>query len=285
MGAGHIFVSYTSADRPFADELVRALEAARLQIWYAPRDVRPGVDYSEQIQKAIETAVAFVVIVSDASNKSRFVRAETEMAFSRGQAIFPVRTSPVTPAPGLALFLQLRHWTDVFGHAQKRAVARLTDELVAASRNRGRGTVGGTRTLFHPSLSRIAQGLSSKPLRGRRAHIVLTAVGLLCLVLAVVIALRGETRAQAEQNEAVQVNGLIAGAPPGVAPDTGGLDYGPVPGVGEGGINWPYDPYPPPEIEPDPGDSQAADNTNVSTPSTDAVNSVGNDAGADVNGM
>lgn len=284
MGAGHVFVSYSSTDRPFADELVRVLEAAPLRIWYAPRDVRPGVDYSEQIQKAIETAVAFVIIVSEAANKSRFVRAETEMAFSRGQPIFPVRTSPIVPASGLALFLQLRHWTDVFGHSQKRAVARLTDELVAATQSRGQGTTGGP-TLFHPNLRRLAQGLSPKPLRGRRAYVTLAAVGVLCLVLAVVIALRGETRAGAESNQAVQGNSLIAGQLPRAPPDPSDPNYEQLRERWDEYIRRTSEPFPMQDDDLNLVDLQMSTNTTAATESNDLSSSAENSASIEVNGM
>lgn len=148
MADGHIFLSYSSADQTFAEDLVRQLEAAGNRIWFAPRNVRPGTDYSEQIQAAIEQAGAFVIIVSRAANESDFVRAETEMAFSRRRPIFPVRCGPVAPAPGLALFLQLRHWTDAFGPSRHNAVARLGNELAGLTQRGGRGGKRGGKSMF-----------------------------------------------------------------------------------------------------------------------------------------
>jgi len=199
MGAGHIFVSYTSTDRLFADELVQAFEAAGLRIWYAPRDVRPGIDYSEQIQKAIETAIAFVVIVTESSNRSNFVRAETEMAFSRRRPIFPVRTSPVIPASGLALFLQLRHWTDAFGPARQSALHRLRDELAAAAKPAG--SRRGGPTLYRPRFLR-GTGNSAGPAARFRATVILMVVGAGALILAAILAIPVDRRANLDGSEA-----------------------------------------------------------------------------------
>jgi hypothetical protein len=128
---GHVFVSHGSDDSQEANALAALIESKGVVAWIAPRDVRPGQDYSEQLQAAIENCAAFVVLVSDKANKSPFVRAETEMAFSTSKPIYPVRMSDVQPAAGLAFFLKLRHWTDAFGPEREANMARLVRELEA----------------------------------------------------------------------------------------------------------------------------------------------------------
>jgi TIR domain-containing protein len=129
VNSGHIFLSYSTTDRSFADDLLQRLEAKGVRVWMAPRDVRPGSDYSESIQDAIETSAAVVALVSGEANRSRHVRAEIEIAFSCGKALFPVRFSDVTPAKGLALFLGLGHWTDLFGPGEAANLDRLAAAL------------------------------------------------------------------------------------------------------------------------------------------------------------
>jgi hypothetical protein len=125
----HVFISHSSDDREEANFVATYLEQRGARIWIAPRDVRPGRDYSEQLQQAIEDCGAFVVLVTGRSNKSPYVRVETEMAFSLEKPIFPVRTSDVAPGPGLALFLKIKHWTDAFGAAREQNLARLAEEV------------------------------------------------------------------------------------------------------------------------------------------------------------
>ena len=110
-----VFLSHSSSDAADAAWLTDYLEESGIKVWIAPRDVRPGRDYAEQIQAAIEASSAIIVLVSADANKSSFVRAETEMGFSQDKRIFPVRTAPVEPGPGLALFLQIKHWTNAYG--------------------------------------------------------------------------------------------------------------------------------------------------------------------------
>lgn len=131
--SGHVFVSHGSDDRVQANELAAFVEAKGAKVWIAPRNVRPGQDYSEQLQEAIENCCAFLVLVTDKANKSPYVRAETEMAFSLSKAIFPVRLSDIKPAAGLAFFLKIRHWTDAFGEEKEANLARLARELQTAA--------------------------------------------------------------------------------------------------------------------------------------------------------
>ncbi|HTU10134.1 MAG TPA: TIR domain-containing protein [Allosphingosinicella sp.] len=126
---GHVFISHGSENRDEANDLVAFIEAKGVKCWIAPRDVRPGIDYSEELQAAIENAAAFVVLVTDHSNRSPYVRAETEMAFSSHKPIFPIRHADIKPAAGLALFLKIRHWTDAYGKRRDEAMDRLALEL------------------------------------------------------------------------------------------------------------------------------------------------------------
>lgn len=126
---GHVFISHGSEDSEEANALAAFIEGKGVKAWIAPRDVRPGQDYSEQLQGAIETCTAFVVLVTDKANRSPYVRAETEMAFSTSKPIFPVRMSDIQPAAGLAFFLKIRHWTDAFGSGREAGLARLAREL------------------------------------------------------------------------------------------------------------------------------------------------------------
>ena len=130
---GHVFVSHGSDDRVQANELAAFIEAKGAKAWIAPRNVRPGQDYSEQLQEAIEKCSAFLVLVTDKANKSPYVRAEVEMAFSLFKPIFPVRMADIQPAAGLALFLKIRHWTDAFGPDEEANLARLAREVQMAA--------------------------------------------------------------------------------------------------------------------------------------------------------
>lgn len=127
--SGHVFISHASENRDEANAIVALIEAKGMTAWIAPRDVRPGFDYSEELQRALENCAAFVVLVTAEANTSPYVRAETEMAFSNQKPMLPVRLGDVAAGPGLAFFLKIRHWTDAWGPQREAALARLVLEL------------------------------------------------------------------------------------------------------------------------------------------------------------
>jgi len=135
--SGHVFISHGSEDRDEANKLSAFLEARGVKTWIAPRDVRPGMDYSEQLQLAIESCLAFIVLVTETANKSPYVRAETEMAFSTHKPIFPVRRSDIKPA-------YPRRDVSAFGsmanYSPARVSARVTHNEVLGDRECRKGT-------------------------------------------------------------------------------------------------------------------------------------------------
>jgi len=108
------FVSYASEDREAAFEVADRLEEAGLACWVAPRDVRVGQDYGAEIIRGIEQSDALVLVLSQHSNDSKFVKAEVERAYSKNKTVFPVRIEDVMPAPHLELFVSSSHWVDAF---------------------------------------------------------------------------------------------------------------------------------------------------------------------------
>ena len=85
-----------------------------MQCWIAPRDVKAGRAYGDEIIRGIESAKAFVLVLSKASNGSDFVAREVERAVSKQKPIFVVRLANVEPAPALELFISGTQWIDAF---------------------------------------------------------------------------------------------------------------------------------------------------------------------------
>jgi hypothetical protein len=67
------FISHASEDREIAERICRFLEERGIHCWVAPRDVRPGRRYGEEIVSAIETADAVVLLLTENANKSKQV--------------------------------------------------------------------------------------------------------------------------------------------------------------------------------------------------------------------
>jgi hypothetical protein len=61
------FISYASRHTAVANSLVEALERAGVACWIAPRDVRAGALYADAIVRAIGSAKAFLLALSESS--------------------------------------------------------------------------------------------------------------------------------------------------------------------------------------------------------------------------
>ncbi|MGA7456859.1 MAG: TIR domain-containing protein [Methyloceanibacter sp.] len=102
------------ADAKKAQEIAASLEERGLKCWIAPRDVTAGRAYGDEIIRGIESAKAFVLVLSKASNGSSFVAREVERAISKQKPIFVIRLANVEPAPALELFISGTQWIDAF---------------------------------------------------------------------------------------------------------------------------------------------------------------------------
>ena len=93
------FISYCTTDQEFADRLHADLQAAGVRCWFAPHDIQGGRKIHEQIDEAIRVYDKLLLILSDASMNSNWVK--TEIANARAkekqqkrQMLFPITLVP-----------------------------------------------------------------------------------------------------------------------------------------------------------------------------------------------
>jgi hypothetical protein len=133
----HVFVSYSSKDRPAADAVLAALEASGARCWIAPRDIQPGRDWGESIVEAIEGSRVMVLVFSGNANASPQVRREVERAVNKGVTIVPFRIENVAPCKSLEYFISVGHWLDAYAAPLEPHLARLGSTVAALSRAGG----------------------------------------------------------------------------------------------------------------------------------------------------
>src|SRR5688572_23428906 len=126
-----IFVSYASPDRDIAFRIVGFLEQQGITCWVAPRDVPPGVEYGQAIISGIEQSRALVLILSDQSNDSQFVRKEVERAVSKTKPVLPVRIREVTPSGSLEFFISSAQWVDAWKSPMEQHLLPLVGAIKA----------------------------------------------------------------------------------------------------------------------------------------------------------
>jgi hypothetical protein len=128
-----VFISYAKADARKADKIAACLEERGVQCWIAPRDVKPGAAYGDEIISGIETSSAFILVLSGASNQSDFVAREVERAISKKKPVIPVRIENVEPSRALQLFISGTQWVDAFSGKFATHMDRLAARFAEAS--------------------------------------------------------------------------------------------------------------------------------------------------------
>lgn len=173
---GHVFVSHASEDAGLANSLCELLESHGLRCWIAPRDVRPGYNYGEEIVHGIERCYALLLLLSPDSNVSNAVASEVEQAFSAAKHIVPVRLTQLEPARTLRFFLGARQWIDATREPRSDALIQLVPTLAALQ-----------GSAAEPSSSMRGQVRAAKP---QDVHLRLAIVSLcIGLVVAIMISL------------------------------------------------------------------------------------------------
>ncbi len=94
-----VFISYSRKDYYFAESLTFALIRRDVAAWLDVKDLRPGVDWEQRLESAIDMASCLVVIVSPDSLRSAHVAAEWKRALARGISVIVAhfRGSKVPP--------------------------------------------------------------------------------------------------------------------------------------------------------------------------------------------
>lgn len=129
---GHdIFISYSSKDKAVADAVVATLENQGIRCWYAPRDIRAGMDWGESITQAISDCGFMLLIFSKNSNKSQRVLDEIYFAISEGKTLLPFRIENLDPSGAMRLHLSSRHWLDAYDPSWKQHLNELADAATA----------------------------------------------------------------------------------------------------------------------------------------------------------
>lgn len=120
----HIFISYNQADADFAAVLSNQIERAGIDTWMDKGRLRPGQDWSDEIDQAILNAYALIAVMSPEAKSSEYVTYEWSFALGAGMPVIPVLYKQTTLHPRLARLHYLR-----FTDPSVRPWAELIDAL------------------------------------------------------------------------------------------------------------------------------------------------------------
>jgi hypothetical protein len=90
------FISYSTTDQDFVDRLYADLQVKGVRCWFAPEDLKIGDVFRQRIDEAIRLHEKLLLILSEYSVRSDWVREEVEACLERERrekrlVLFPVR--------------------------------------------------------------------------------------------------------------------------------------------------------------------------------------------------
>lgn len=129
--AHDVFISHSSRDKPFADGLCAALEAAQIRCWIAPRDLIPGRPFSGEIIRGIKSCRVMVLVFSSSSNTSPDVLREVQLATRHRLHLINFRIEQAPVSDDLDYFLGIPHWLDALTQPMAEHHAKLVESVKA----------------------------------------------------------------------------------------------------------------------------------------------------------
>lgn len=111
-GIMYVFISHSSSDAARAQNICELLENGGHQCFIAPRDIRSGKEYAEELILGIERSDIIVLLMSNAANRSPHVLREVEHAASSGIPIMVYKLEEVELTKSMEYFLLTNQWVN-----------------------------------------------------------------------------------------------------------------------------------------------------------------------------
>ena len=124
-----VFISHSSKNVKKAEKICEYIEKSGHSCFYAPRDIRTGFSYAEEIMNGIDSSDALVLVLSKESNESPHVLREIERAVSLGLPIIVYKTEEVTLTKSMEYFLMSHQWLNMETDEDFSKITSSIDEL------------------------------------------------------------------------------------------------------------------------------------------------------------
>lgn len=93
---GYAFVSYSSQREEETLKICSFLEENGINLWKAPQSILPGESYPAAIKRGIQSCHCFLLLMTQQSVVSPFVKKELEMAIKLSKPVIPLQIDPDT---------------------------------------------------------------------------------------------------------------------------------------------------------------------------------------------
>ena len=106
----YVFISYASENLDIAKQLCDAMNRENIEYFFAPRDIRPGHIYAEDIIEGINRSDVFLLLLSKAADESPHVLREVERAVSKKIPLVVYQLEEFQLSKNMEYFLLTHQW-------------------------------------------------------------------------------------------------------------------------------------------------------------------------------
>lgn len=190
----NIFISHSSDDFAMAENVCGLLEENGHKCFLAPRDIRSGYEYAEEIMNGIESSELMLLLLSEKANRSPHVLREVERAVSKSIPVIVYKLEEVELSKSMEYFLMSHQWVSGKAGATSEEVLHCVAEF--ATRDVEAGAI------------KVSQSASGKIANAKKSYkgIVLFAIIAVIVLAAGLLLLLGTQDEEEEKNENKPVN-------------------------------------------------------------------------------
>lgn len=125
----YIFVSHSSTDFKIAEKVCKLIEDNGHKCFFAPRDIRTGHEYAEEIIEGIERSDAVLLLLSNEANNSQHVLREIERAVSKHITIMVYKLEEVELSKSMEYFLMAHQWVNTKPGTDYKEILKSIDDI------------------------------------------------------------------------------------------------------------------------------------------------------------
>jgi len=165
-----VFVSHSSIDKPFVRRLVADLTSHNKYVWFDEQELKPGDSIVNGISEGLTNTDYFVVVLSNVSVQSQWVKAELNAALmnqfsDQGTVVLPVLVEDCTIPP----LLRDRVYADFRGDydAGLKSLLRVLEQETYSADDLAMPRRKHMKRMFPPSCSEVLAEFRLADLRRR----------------------------------------------------------------------------------------------------------------------
>lgn len=102
---GYAFISYSTKNQASADAMRELFKKHNIDTWMAPYDIPAGSEYAEVLYDTLIGCSCLVLMLTDVSQNSQWVRKEVNIAITNGKTVIPVQLEEVELNSSMKFYL------------------------------------------------------------------------------------------------------------------------------------------------------------------------------------